>query len=63
MQLQLERVQQERELLEERGADWKEKSPFELFEQFFGYVMGQDLTEEQAALVQDVIREAKEENA
>ena len=62
MQLQLERVQQERELLEERGADWKEKSPFELFEQFFGYVMGQDLTEEQAALVQDVIREAKEEN-
>lgn len=63
MQLQIERVQQERELMEERGADWKEKSPFELFDQFYGYVMGQDLTEEQAALVQDVIREAKEENA
>ncbi len=61
MQLQIERVQREREASQEKGSDWKEKSPFELFDQFYGYVMDQDLTEEQARLVQDVIREAEEE--
>lgn len=61
MQLQLERVQKERMQEEERGLDWREKSPFELFEQFYGYVMDQDLTKEQKNLIEDVITQAKEE--
>lgn len=40
-------------------ADWKEKSPYELFEQFYGFVMDTELTKEQKTLVTDVIEQAK----
>lgn len=61
MQLQLERTQRERIQEQQRGTDWREKSPYELFEQFYGYVMDQDLSPEQQELIQDVIVQAKEE--
>ncbi|MDD3251858.1 MAG: exonuclease SbcCD subunit D [Lachnospiraceae bacterium] len=64
MQLQLEQVQKERqEQALQRGLDWKEKSPTELFSQFYEYVMDQDLTEEQAELIEEVITQAKEGQA
>lgn len=61
MQLQLDRTQRERIQEQQRGTDWREKSPYELFEQFYGYVMDQDLSPEQQELIQDVIVQAKEE--
>ena len=61
MQLQLEQAERAREQEAGRGADWKERTPFEMFEQFYGYVMDQDLTEKQADLVHEVISEAEEE--
>lgn len=61
MQLQLERTLLHREGEEPRGPGWKELSSLELFEQFFTYVMDQELTEEQKGLVQDAIEQAKED--
>lgn len=61
MQLQIERTQRERIQEQQRGSDWREKSPYELFEQFYGYVMDQNLSPEQQELIQDVIVQAKEE--
>lgn len=61
MQLQIERTQRERIQEQQRGTDWREKSPYELFAQFYGYVMDQDLSPEQQELIQDVIVQAKEE--
>lgn len=60
MQLQIERAEKER-IQEQQGMDWREKSPLELFEQFYGYVTDQDLSEEQRELIQNVIVQAKEE--
>lgn len=62
MQLQLEQSMKERQEQElQRGADWKEKSPLELFAQFYEYVMDQDLTPEQQKVIQAIVEQAKED--
>lgn len=61
MQLQIERVKRQTEQKPgTQGADWKEKSPYEMFEQFYGFVMDTEMTEAQKALIRDVIEQAKE---
>lgn len=61
MQMQVEReTQQAGQDQEQRGADWKEKSPYELFEQFYMLVMDTEMTDEQKALVREVVEQAKE---
>lgn len=61
MQMQVEReTQQAGQDQEQRGADWKEKSPYELFEQFYMLVMDTEMTDEQKALVREVVAQAKE---
>lgn len=61
MQMQIERGRvrtgEEQEL---RGNGWKEKSPYDLFEQFYNLVMDTELTKEQKALVREVVEQAKE---
>lgn len=64
MQLQIERVKRQTEQRPGvKGADWKEKSPYELFEQFYELVMDVEMTEAQKVLVRDVIEQAKEGEA
>lgn len=63
MQLKLEREQNAGEIAEYAGAEQKEKTPYELFDQFYGLVMGEELTEEQRELIQEVIEQAKEDGA
>lgn len=61
MQMQIERGK--RQPGQAQGlaeGDWKEKSPFELFEQFYGLVMDTEMTDEQKLLVRNVIEQAKE---
>lgn len=61
MQIQIERGKQQAGQGQElRGADWKEKSPYELFEQFYRLVMDTEMTDEQKALVREVVEQAKE---
>lgn len=62
MQLQMER----RTLAESRetglrGGDWSQKSPAELFEDFYQQVTGKVLSEEQNHIINQVSEEAKEE--
>lgn len=64
MQMQIERLQRQTEQeLDVRGADWKEKSPYELFEKFYDFVMDTEMTTEQQALVREIIEQAKEGEA
>lgn len=64
MQMQMERrIRQTGQETGMEGGDWKEKSPYELFEQFYGFVMDTELTIEQGMLVRDVIEQAKEGDA
>lgn len=61
MQIQMERGKsRDSGEAESGGADWKEKSPYELFELFFRFVMDTEMSEEQKLLVRDVIEQAKE---
>lgn len=64
MQMQIERGKvrtgEEPEL---RGNGWKEKSPYDLFEQFYNLVMDTELTKEQKELVREVVDQAKEGEA
>lgn len=64
MQMQIERSNRQAGQEPDAGnAGWKEKSPYELFEQFYEFVMDTEMTEDQRALVRTVIRQAKEGDA
>lgn len=65
MQMQMERSKRQtgQALDGARGADWKAKSPYDLFVQFYGLVMDTEMTEEQETLIRDVIEQAKEGDA
>lgn len=61
MQMQIERERQQTgQDQEQRGEGWKEKSPYELFEQFYSLVMDTEMTDEQKDLVREVVEQAKE---
>lgn len=64
MQMQIERSNRQAGQEPDAGnAGWKEKSPYELFEQFYEFVMDTEMTEDQRALIRTVIRQAKEGDA
>lgn len=64
MQMQIERSNRKAGQEPDAGnAGWKEKSPYELFEQFYEFVMDTEMTEDQRALIRTVIRQAKEGDA
>lgn len=64
MQLRLERMERELEAgLERTGGSWKEKTPMELFSDFYQLVTGEELLPEQKTQMARIIEEAKEEQS
>lgn len=64
MQMQIERSKRQAGQEPDAGnSGWKEKSPYELFEQFYEFVMDTEMTEDQRDLIRTVIRQAKEGDA
>lgn len=61
MQLQMERIVRESREVEQHARALKEKSPYQLFEDFFGQVTGKELGEGQKAVVAEAIEAAREE--
>lgn len=61
MQLQIERVVKAGQESQQYAVGMKEKSPYQLFEDFFEQVMGKVLGEEQREVLLSVIEAAKEE--
>lgn len=61
MQLQIERAVRSGQEPQRHAAEMKEKSPYQLFEDFFEQVMGKSLGDEQKEAVQNVIEAAGEE--
>lgn len=60
MQLQIERMHMEGGVAECQGQQWKEKTPYEMFHQFYEFVMDQELTPEQEEIVKQAVTQAKE---
>lgn len=61
MQLQMERTSTQGNEIQLHAAQLRDKTPYQLFEEFFMQVMGKNLEEEQQKIVADAIEAAKEE--
>lgn len=63
MQMQIERAKGPAAGAEAGSPEgWNEKTPYELFTQFYRFVTDLELNEEQQTLIKDVIEQAKEED-